>query len=150
MYIVLIQFQLILSVQLYNILLDFLWSVKLLSSIFNYLILIYFFGVLSISSTEVEYMSSATDVNIPIPEGEDVSSSVNPFPCDFCSRRFNRKSHLMNHMVTHQSERPYSCALCAVRYRRKCDLANHMKIHLGPADDTSHSGTGSAYYSNLC
>lgn len=91
--------------------------------------------------SEVEDIPSATDVNIPIPEGEEASSSINPYPCDFCSRRFNRKSHLMNHMVTHQSERPYSCALCAVRYRRKCDLANHMKIHLGPSD-ILHSGIG--------
>lgn len=89
---------------------------------------------------DVECISSIEDIDIPIPEGEE-SSSVNPFPCDFCSRRFNRKSHLMNHMVTHQSERPFCCALCGVRYRRKCDLANHMKIHIGP-DDESNNGTG--------
>jgi len=86
-------------------------------------------------------MSSTDDVDIPIPEGEEASSSVNPYPCDFCSRRFNRKSHLMNHMVTHQSERPFCCALCGVRYRRKCDLANHMKIHIGP-DNQSDNGLG--------
>jgi len=86
-------------------------------------------------------MSSTVDVDIPIPEGEEASSSVNPYPCDFCSRRFNRKSHLMNHMVTHQSERPFCCALCGVRYRRKCDLANHMKIHIGP-DNPSDCGLG--------
>lgn len=93
----------------------------------------------TILKTEVECMSSTDDVDIPIPEGEEASSSVNPYPCDFCSRRFNRKSHLMNHMVTHQSERPFCCALCGVRYRRKCDLANHMKIHIGP-DNQSDSG----------
>ncbi|XP_025417883.1 zinc finger protein 569 isoform X2 [Sipha flava] len=96
----------------------------------------------NILDTEVECMSSTVDVDIPIPEGEEVSSSVSPYPCDFCSRRFNRKSHLMNHMVTHQSERPFCCALCGVRYRRKCDLANHMKIHIGP-ENLSENGTDS-------
>lgn len=94
----------------------------------------------SLLNAEVQCLSSPVDVDIPIPEGEEASSSVNPYPCDFCSRRFNRKSHLMNHMVTHQSERPFCCALCGVRYRRKCDLANHMKIHIGPANLSDSPG----------
>lgn len=100
-----------------------------------------FFIFFRILDAKVECMSSTEDLSIPIPEGEEASSSVNPYPCDFCSRRFNRKSHLMNHMVTHQSERPFCCALCGVRYRRKCDLANHMKIHI-PSPYASVSDTG--------
>lgn len=110
---------------------------------YSYILLFYLykFSIFRILETNVECISSIEEVDIPIPEGEEASSSVNPYPCDFCSRRFNRKSHLMNHMVTHQSERPFCCALCGVRYRRKCDLANHMKIHIGP-DNQLDNGKG--------
>lgn len=104
-------------------------------------VVFFFFRILE---TNVDCLSSTEDVDIPIPEGEEASSSVNPYPCDFCSRRFNRKSHLMNHMITHQSERPFCCALCGVRYRRKCDLANHMKIHIGP-DNVADNSTGKLF-----
>lgn len=71
----------------------------------------------------------SNDVEIPLPQDQEQYVQVNPYPCDFCSRRFNKKSHLINHMVTHQTERPHGCNLCGARYRRKCDLVNHMKIH---------------------
>ncbi|XP_039292981.1 zinc finger protein 445-like isoform X2 [Nilaparvata lugens] len=77
------------------------------------------------------------DVEIPLPENQDTYSQMHPYPCDFCSRRFAKKSTLMNHMISHQSERPHGCNLCGARYRRKCDLVNHMKIHaLAPIRST--------------
>lgn len=69
------------------------------------------------------------DVEIPLPQDQDIFSQLHPYPCDFCSRRFSKKSTLMSHMVSHQTERPHGCNLCGARYRRKCDLVNHMKIH---------------------
>lgn len=77
------------------------------------------------------------EIDIPLPE-EDSYSSMRPYPCDFCSRRFRKKVNLMNHMVSHQTDRPYGCNMCGARYRRKCDLINHMKIHAyAPGRDLS-------------
>ncbi|XP_069691223.1 zinc finger protein 135-like isoform X2 [Periplaneta americana] len=69
------------------------------------------------------------EVEIPLPQDQDAYTTMRPYPCDFCSRRFRKKANLMNHMVAHQTDRPHGCNLCGARYRRKCDLINHMKIH---------------------
>ncbi|XP_075220129.1 uncharacterized protein LOC142323795 isoform X2 [Lycorma delicatula] len=78
---------------------------------------------------DTKEIKAEDDIEIPLPENQDLYSQLHPYPCDFCSRRFSKKSTLMNHMVSHQSERPHGCNLCGARYRRKCDLVNHMKIH---------------------
>ncbi|RZF42570.1 hypothetical protein LSTR_LSTR001365 [Laodelphax striatellus] len=86
---------------------------------------------------ETKDVKQEDDVEIPLPENQDLYSQMHPYPCDFCSRRFAKKSTLMNHMISHQSERPHGCNLCGARYRRKCDLVNHMKIHaLAPIRST--------------
>ncbi|XP_054271379.1 zinc finger protein 420-like isoform X1 [Macrosteles quadrilineatus] len=77
----------------------------------------------------VEVVKSADEVEIPLPQDQDLYSQMHPYPCDFCSKRFSKKAQLLTHMVTHQSERPHGCNLCGARYRRKCDLVNHMKMH---------------------
>ncbi|KAK7793275.1 hypothetical protein R5R35_006773 [Gryllus longicercus] len=78
------------------------------------------------------------DVEIPLPLDQDAYTTMRPYPCDFCSRRFRKKANLMNHMVAHQTDRPHGCNLCGARYRRKCDLINHMKIHAyKPARDVT-------------
>lgn len=69
------------------------------------------------------------DLNVPLPTDQDEYTSLRPYPCDFCSRRFRKKASLMNHMVAHQNDRPHVCNLCGARYIRRCDLLNHLKIH---------------------
>ena len=69
------------------------------------------------------------EIEIPLPQDQDAYTTMRPYPCDFCSRRFRKKANLMNHMVAHQTDRPHCCNLCGARYRRKCELINHMKIH---------------------
>lgn len=81
------------------------------------------------------------DVMVPLPEDQDEYSRLHPYPCDFCSRRFSKKSALTVHMVSHQVERPHGCNMCGAQYRRKHDLVEHMKIHayapikIEPEDD---------------
>ncbi|KAF5272103.1 hypothetical protein FQA39_LY01186 [Lamprigera yunnana] len=76
-----------------------------------------------------EHINEQPDMEIPLPTDQDEYTAARPYPCDFCSRRFRKKSNLMNHMVAHQTDRPHACNLCGVRYIRKCDLMNHLKIH---------------------
>lgn len=64
---------------------------------------------------------------VPLPTDE--YTTLRPYPCDFCSRRFRKKANLMNHMVAHKNDRPNICNLCGARYIRKSDLLDHLKVH---------------------
>lgn len=94
------------------------------------------------------------EVEIPLPQDQDAYTTMRPYPCDFCSRRFRKKANLMNHMLAHQTDRPHGCNLCGARYRRKCDLINHMKIHayapghLGSDDDEHDVPTNNSHENN--
>lgn len=67
------------------------------------------------------------EIMVPLPTDEYTTSR--PYPCDFCSRRFRKKTNLMNHMVAHKNDRPNNCNLCGARYVKKIDLINHLKVH---------------------
>lgn len=80
-------------------------------------------------------MSSTSIVDIPIPEGEGASYSINPYELS----RFNQNSHVINHMLTNHTEHPFCDVLCSNRYHRKSDLTKHMKIHKGPNNVSNSS-----------
>ncbi|XP_037947301.1 zinc finger protein 418-like isoform X2 [Teleopsis dalmanni] len=80
------------------------------------------------------------DIEVPLPTAQDEYTTMRPYPCDFCSRRFRKKITLMNHMVTHQSDRSLLCKLCNTRFLKRTDLINHLKSHAYD-DATSYEGT---------
>ncbi|XP_040844005.1 zinc finger protein 438 [Ochotona curzoniae] len=52
--------------------------------------------------------------------------------CQVCSRHFQFKQHLRDHMDTHSANRrPYSCRLCRKAYVRAGSLNTHMRLHHG-------------------
>ncbi|KAI5695103.1 hypothetical protein M8J75_010924 [Diaphorina citri] len=52
------------------------------------------------------------------------------YPCDSCNEKFTKKLHLMNHMITHQSEHlPHTCFKCSISFSRRSEFNTHMKIH---------------------
>lgn len=67
------------------------------------------------------------EVLVPLPTDE--YTTLRPYPCDFCSRRFRKKANLMNHMVAHKNVKPHICNLCGAKYIRKMELMNHLKVH---------------------
>ncbi|XP_067619168.1 uncharacterized protein [Eurosta solidaginis] len=69
------------------------------------------------------------DMEVPLPTVQDEYTALRPYPCDFCSRRFRKKTSLMNHIVAHQNDRPHLCKLCGSRFFRRSDLINHLKAH---------------------
>lgn len=71
--------------------------------------------------------SQNEDIMVPLPTDE--YTTLRPYPCDFCSRRFRKKVNLMNHMVAHKNDRPNICNLCGARYVKKTDLLDHLKVH---------------------
>lgn len=60
---------------------------------------------------------------------QDEYSTLRPFPCDFCSRRFRKQISLMNHIVAHKYDRSYQCRWCKLSFDWKNDLIKHLKEH---------------------
>lgn len=89
------------------------------------------------------------DISVPLPTDQDEYTTSRPYPCDFCSRRFRKKSNLMNHMIAHSNDRPHVCNLCGAQYMRRGDLLNHLKLHaFAPVDqeDTMRHDTDEFEY----
>ncbi|XP_061517416.1 uncharacterized protein LOC1279946 [Anopheles gambiae] len=67
--------------------------------------------------------------DISVPLDQDQYTLSRPYPCDFCSRRFRKKSSLQNHLMAHSNDRPHCCNLCGAQYSHRADLINHLKQH---------------------
>uniref|UniRef100_A0A182K5V5 C2H2-type domain-containing protein n=1 Tax=Anopheles christyi TaxID=43041 RepID=A0A182K5V5_9DIPT len=67
--------------------------------------------------------------DISVPLDQDQYTLSRPYPCDFCSRRFRKKSSLQNHLMAHSNDRPHFCNLCGAQYGHRADLINHLKQH---------------------
>jgi len=65
---------------------------------------------------------------------QDQYTTLRPYPCDFCSRRFRKKATLNNHMLAHQNDRPHLCKLCGARFSRRAELISHFKAHAEAQD----------------
>ncbi|XP_022209372.2 zinc finger protein 208 [Drosophila obscura] len=65
---------------------------------------------------------------------QDEYTALRPYPCDFCSRRFKKKSSLNTHMLAHQNDRPHPCKLCGSRFSRRAELISHFKAHAEAQD----------------
>jgi hypothetical protein len=57
--------------------------------------------------------------------------STKHFPCQFCSKVFDRCSRLKRHMLIHTGERPHACDVCGKRFNQKEHLAGHARTHSG-------------------
>lgn len=55
----------------------------------------------------------------------------NEFQCHLCSKLFQRKDKLNNHLLIHSGNRPFQCDLCPKRFITKCKLNDHQKRHYG-------------------
>ncbi|KAI8844617.1 hypothetical protein BJ741DRAFT_588917 [Chytriomyces cf. hyalinus JEL632] len=51
------------------------------------------------------------------------------FTCMTCDKSFNRKHHLLSHMVTHSMDYKYVCTIgeCKSKFRRNQDLLRHHR-----------------------
>jgi len=49
--------------------------------------------------------------------------------CYFCGRKFNRLSHLSDHLsCRHTFEKPFRCNFCFAEFYHSCDLQNHVAL----------------------
>ncbi|KAF2878954.1 hypothetical protein ILUMI_27227 [Ignelater luminosus] len=49
--------------------------------------------------------------------------------CDVCSRPFNRKKSLIQHLRTHSNEKPFACPNCEWTFKSKFELNKHSSVH---------------------
>lgn len=54
--------------------------------------------------------------------------------CNLCSRVFNDKNHLANHMCQNSNQQEFKCNICQKLFLRECYLIRHLKSH--PATET--------------
>lgn len=60
-----------------------------------------------------------------------IFSGETPHRCDFCSKTFTRKEHLLNHVRQHTGESPHRCNFCSKSFTRREHLVNHVRQHTG-------------------
>ncbi|XP_035489762.2 zinc finger protein 3 homolog isoform X1 [Scophthalmus maximus] len=51
--------------------------------------------------------------------------------CNNCGKRFNQKTHLIEHLKIHTDEMPFTCESCGRAFRQSVDLKIHMRTHWG-------------------
>ncbi|KAL0277674.1 UNVERIFIED_CONTAM: hypothetical protein PYX00_004885 [Menopon gallinae] len=54
---------------------------------------------------------------------------VRPFVCSTCEKAFSRKEHLLRHSVCHTGQKQYMCDVCRKSFSRKDNLLKHKKTH---------------------
>lgn len=57
------------------------------------------------------------------------STPEKPFQCSHCSKRYNHKSSLRRHEITHCGENTFQCTHCDKSYKHRSSLIRHQITH---------------------
>ncbi|XP_058485285.1 zinc finger E-box-binding homeobox 1 isoform X1 [Solea solea] len=53
------------------------------------------------------------------------------YPCDLCSKVFQKASSLIRHKYEHTGKRPHECSICNKAFKHKHHLIEHSRLHSG-------------------
>jgi DNA-directed RNA polymerase subunit RPC12/RpoP len=80
-----------------------------------------------------ESSSDSTD-QTSTPTASDTSLNhgcQHTYGCQFCEKRFSRKSFMKHHEQVHTDQMPYKCELCKRFFKHKRSRDRHVKLHTG-------------------
>merc|ERR1711871_1665022 len=52
-----------------------------------------------------------------------------PFECEYCGKRFTRRSVMIQHIRVHNGEKPFKCQICGKAFSQRGNLTKHLRIH---------------------
>ncbi|XP_028987780.1 zinc finger E-box-binding homeobox 1-like isoform X2 [Betta splendens] len=83
---------------------------------------------------------SSSDAVSPAEEQNDSDSAAlikkrrmenGVYPCDLCSKVFQKGSSLLRHKYEHTGKRPHECNVCKKAFKHKHHLIEHSRLHSG-------------------
>ncbi|KAJ3222590.1 hypothetical protein HDU81_009797 [Chytriomyces hyalinus] len=72
-----------------------------------------------------------------IPDNQQRHKHPRRYQCEVCAKLFQRKHHLVSHLISHTNDKPFRCAIpgCDASFRRTQDMRRHMrKVFHKPID----------------
>ncbi|KAF9796755.1 hypothetical protein SFRURICE_001835 [Spodoptera frugiperda] len=57
--------------------------------------------------------------------------NIRPYICDICQKGFYKKSHLTQHLLTHEKVKDKTCEICGDTFLNEKTLMEHLMIHSG-------------------
>lgn len=90
--------------------------------------------------------SSAVSTISPSLPGSHSRSTTRRFPCNQCTRSFERKGHLLEHINSiHNGARPFQCPHCSRQFGHKSSMRRHVaKMHSQPQSSSASSGSAAS------
>ncbi|XP_075954763.1 zinc finger E-box-binding homeobox 1-like isoform X2 [Anarhichas minor] len=85
-------------------------------------------------------LDSSSDGVSPVEEQNDSDSAAlmkkrrlenGVYPCDLCSKVFQKGSSLLRHKYEHTGKRPHECNICKKAFKHKHHLIEHSRLHSG-------------------
>ena len=60
---------------------------------------------------------------------EEVHKSERVYTCQYCTKKYKRWEHLLNHLSSHEKDKPYKCHICTATYAQSSGLYRHLQSH---------------------
>ncbi|KAJ3238172.1 hypothetical protein HDU81_008319 [Chytriomyces hyalinus] len=86
---------------------------------------------------EVKPLSQKAGSVSVMPDNQQRNKHGRRYQCEVCAKLFQRKHHLVSHLVSHTDDKPFRCAIpgCDASFRRTQDMRRHMrKVFHKPVD----------------
>ncbi|XP_053294536.1 zinc finger E-box-binding homeobox 1 [Pleuronectes platessa] len=87
---------------------------------------------------EEKRLDSGSDGLSAVEESTDLESAGKKrrmengvYPCDLCSKVFQKGSSLLRHKYEHTGKRPHECTICKKAFKHKHHLIEHTRLHSG-------------------
>ncbi|XP_060901403.1 zinc finger E-box-binding homeobox 1-like [Labrus mixtus] len=90
--------------------------------------------------TQLQQLDTGSDCVAPAEEDMDPDTAVlakkprlekGVYPCDLCSKVFQKGSSLIRHKYEHTGKRPHECPVCKKAFKHKHHLIEHSRLHSG-------------------